>query len=118
MNEEKKMKAQAARKKYDAENMAILNTKLSKGEAAAFRDLAAAKGTTVSRMLSNYVRDSLADKVTEQNPTSTNVAILTYENVKRLKHETAFHNPGHLNPDEMLNRILNHYFAFVEEVRK
>ena len=122
MDEEKKMKAQAARKKYDDENMAILNTKLQKSDADAFRELAAARGTTVSRMLSGFVRDSITEKVSEKvsedRPTSTNAAVLTYENVERLKHETAFHNPHHYNPDEMLNHILNRYFAFVEEVRK
>lgn len=118
MNDEKKTKAQAARKKYDDENMAILNTKLQKSEAEAFRELAAARGTTVSRMLSGYVKSSLMDKVTEPNPSCSNVAILTYENVERLKRETALHNPGHMNPDQILNHILNRYFAFVEEVRK
>ena len=118
MNEEKKMRAQAARKKYDDENMAILNTKLQKSDADAFRELAAARGTTVSRMLSGFVKDTVTEKVSEARPTSTNAAVLTYENVERLKHETAFHNPHHYNPDEMLNHILNRYFAFVEEVRK
>lgn len=58
------------------------------------------------------------DAVREKNPTGTNAAVLTYKNVERLKHEVAFHNPDHLNPDKMLNHILNRYFKMVEEVRK
>ena len=44
--------------------------------------------------------------------------ILSYENTDRLKHEVAFHNPNHLNPNEMLNEILERYFKLVDEVRK
>ena len=44
--------------------------------------------------------------------------ILSYENTDRLKHEVAFHNPSHLNPNEMLNEILERYFKLVDEVRK
>ena len=36
--------------------------------------------------------------------------IVSYENTDRLKHEVAFNNPEHLNPDEMLNAILEAYF--------
>ena len=43
--------------------------------------------------------------------------IVSYENTDRLKHEVAFHNPQSLNPDRMLNDILDHYFAFVKRVR-
>ena len=39
---EKNTKAAESRKKYDAENMAILATKMKKDEAQAFKDLAAA----------------------------------------------------------------------------
>jgi len=44
--------------------------------------------------------------------------LLSYENTDRLKHETSFHNPGNMNPDEMLNVILDEYFSFVEKVRR
>ena len=43
--------------------------------------------------------------------------LLSYENTDRLKHETEFHNPGGMNPDEVLNAILDEYFSFVERVR-
>ena len=112
--DEKKMKAAAARKKYDAENMAILATKMNKAEAQAFRDLAAREGTTVGRKLSGYVRMEL----TLSEPQRTTVtAVLTAKNADRLKHETAFHNPGNMNPDQIMNHILDRYFKFVEEIR-
>ena len=117
MINEKKMKAQAARKKYDDENMGTLTTKLRKEDVEAFRAVAEAEGITVSKALADYVRSVAHGKVREEKPTGTNVAILTYENVDRLKHEVAFYNPNHLNPDEMLNHILNGYFAFLKEVR-
>jgi hypothetical protein len=100
------------------ENLTLLATKLGSNEAEAFRALAVENNTTVSRMLSNYIRTTLAENAAEPNPTGSNVAILTYANVDRLKHEVAFHNPKHLNPDEMLNHILNQYFKMVTEVRK
>lgn len=116
--ENKKNKAAAARRAYDKENMAMLATKLRKEDAEVFSNIAAERGSTVSRMLSDYVKSVNAEgTVKEANPTGTNVAVLTYENVERLKHEVAFHNPENLNPDEMLNGILNSYFAFVEKVR-
>lgn len=100
----------------------LLATKLNANEADAFRALAKKNHTTVSRMLSSYIKHALendkADATHEANPTGTNVAVLTYRNVDRLKHEVAFHNPEHLNPDEMLNHILNNYFRIAHEIRR
>ena len=100
------------------ENLTMLATKLNTLDAEAFRELAAQNNTTVSRMLSNYIRTALKENAVEPPPCGMNVAVLTYKNVDRLKHEVAFHNPDHLNPDEMLNRILNNYFKMVAEVRR
>ena len=36
--------------------------------------------------------------------------VVSFENTDRLKHEVAFNNPEHLNPDEMLNAILEAWF--------
>ena len=118
---ENKKKAQEARKKYDQENMAILATKLPKRDAEAFRVLADAKGSSVSRMLSDFARSELAKGLTEpvaKKPLEGHLHIVSYENTDRLKHEVAFHNPGSLNPDEMLNEILDRYFMLVAEIRK
>ena len=43
---------------------------------------------------------------------------MSYKNVDRLKHEVSFHSPDHLDPNRMLNRILDDYFAFAEKIRK
>ena len=87
-------------KKYDTENMAILATKLKKEDAQAFKDLAAKEGTTVGKKLSGFVREELATN----GKTQTYVpAVLTAKNADRLKHETAFHNPKNLNPDQLMN---------------
>lgn len=112
--DEKKTKAAEARRKYDAENMAMLATKLRKEEAQAFRELAAQEGTTVGKKLSGYVRQEL----TGSAPRSTLVpAVLTAKNADRLKHETAFHNPKGLNPDQLMNDILTRYFKWLDEAR-
>ena len=100
------------------DNLTMLATKLNSDDAEAFRALALENNTTVSRMLSNYIRTTLKENAAEPQPCGMNVAVLTYKNVDRLKHEVAFHNPNHLNPDEMLNHILNQYFKMVTEVRR
>lgn len=100
------------------DNLTMLATKLSATDAEAFKALAVENNTTVSRMLSTYIKTTLKENAAEPQPCGMNVAVLTYKNVDRLKHEVAFHNPDHLNPDEMLNRILNNYFKMVAEVRR
>lgn len=44
--------------------------------------------------------------------------IVSYENTDRLKHEVAHYNPNHLNPDAMLNWILELYFETADKIRK
>ena len=112
--DEKRMKAAEARKKYDAENMAILATKMKRDEAQAFKDLAAQEGTTVGKKLSCYVREELA----ANGRTQTYVpAVLTAKNADRLKHETAFHNPKNMHPNQLMNDILERYFKWLDEAR-
>ena len=112
--DEKRMKAAEARKKYDAENMAILATKMKRDEAQAFKDLVAKEGTTVGQKLPGFVREELATN----GKTQTYVpAVLTAKNADRLKHETAFHNPKNLNPDQLMNDILERYFKWLDEAR-
>lgn len=100
------------------EELTMLGTKLSAKKADEFRAYAAENGTTVSRLLSTYIRDTLSEAEKEPAPCEMNRAVLTYRNVERLKHEVAFHNPDHLNPDKMLNHILDRYFEMVEDVRR
>lgn len=94
--------------------MAILATKMKKDEAQAFKDLAVKEGTTVGKKLSGFIRKQLA----ESGKTQTYVpAVLTAKNADRLKHETAFHNPKNLNPDQLMNDILERYFKWLDEAR-
>lgn len=123
--DEKRAKAAEARRKYDMENMAMLATKMKKDEVQAFRDLAAEEGISVSQKLSEYVRKELASAALRRDPIladkaplrNTVPAVLTGRNADRLKHETAFHNPKGLNPDLLMNDILNRYFKWLDEAR-
>ena len=110
-------------KNWDKENMKTVAANMKKEEVEAFRKLAEERGTTVGGMLRGYVRGCLAesngsDKVSSAPaPWGVN-HIVSYKNTDRLKREVAFYNPKGLNPDLMLNEILNSYFAFVESARK
>ena len=44
--------------------------------------------------------------------------IVSYENTDRLKTEVAHHNPDNLDPNQMLNRILDGYFRIANQIRK
>ena len=62
----------------------------------------------------SYVREELAAK----GRTQTYVpAVLTAKNADRLKHETAFHNPKNLHPNQLMNDILERYFKWLDEAR-
>lgn len=107
-------------KNWDRENMKTLGVNMKKDEAEAFRKLAESRGTTVGALLRGFVQGCLAGqekKVESESPWGVN-HIVSYKNTDRLKREVAFHNPGSLNPDQMLNEILDRYFDLVEQIRK
>lgn len=54
----------------------------------------------------------------EKKPIEGYQHIVSNKNTDRLKAEVAHHNPDDLNPDEMLNWILDQYFRFAERARK
>ncbi len=54
----------------------------------------------------------------EKKPIEGYQHMVSYKNTDRLKAEVAHHNPDNLNPEEMLNWILDQYFGFVERARK
>jgi len=56
--------------------------------------------------------------MTEKKLLDGEMHMVSYKNTDRLKAEVAHHNPDGLNPDEMLNAIMDEYFRFVERVRK
>lgn len=108
-------------KEWDRENMKALGVNMKKDEAEAFKAYAAANGTTVGALLRGFIQSVLAEesKAEGVGKTATGVPhLLSYKNTDRLKRETAFHNPGNLNPDALLNEILDTYFRFVEKIRK
>ena len=108
-------------KEWDRANMKSLGVNLKRTEAEAFQKLAAERGMTAGSMLRTYIQTLLEnekkDKVSEEPYAAGIHHVVSYKNTDRLKHEVAFHNPRNLNPDEMLNDILDQYFAFVKRVR-
>lgn len=105
-------------KDWDKENMRTLGVNLKKGEAEAFKKLADENGTTVGAVLRLYIRQLLAQPTESSDSVPGIPHIVNFKNTDRLKHEAAFHNPSNLTPDQLLNEILDRYFAFVDTVRK
>ena len=105
-------------KNWDRANMMTLAANVRREDAEAFAEIAREKNTTVGGMLRMFIRDSVQKTDGKPEPLSGVGHVVSYKNTDRLKHEVAFHNPDHLNPDMMLNRILDDYFAFAEKIRK
>jgi len=110
-------------KEWDKQNMKSMAVNMKKDEAEAFKALATERGTTVGAMLRGYIQGVLAESNRpEVRPGSFKPwgldHVVSYKNVDRLKREVAFYNPKNLNPDQMLNEILDQYFEFAEQVRK
>ena len=109
-------------REWDKQNMRTLAVNLKKEEAEAFQKLAQDSDTTVAALLRGYVRGTLsaAEPMQGQNNNAPwgMEHTVSYKNVDRLKHEVSFHNPDDLNPNQMLNLILDRYFAFLDMARK
>ena len=105
-------------KNWDRENMKTLAANVRKEEAEAFAKIAKENNTTVGGMLRMFIRDSVQKTAGKPEPLSGVGHVVSYKNVDRLKHEVSFHNPDHLDPNRMLNRILDDYFAFADKIRK
>ena len=105
-------------KNWDRENMMTLAANVRKEDAEAFARIARENNTTVGGMLRMFIRDSVKKSIGMPEPLSGVDYVVSYKNTDRLKHEVAFHNPDHLNPTRMLNRILDDYFEFAEKIRK
>ena len=108
-------------REWDRANMKSLGTNLKKEDAEAFRAYAAAHGTTVGALLRGFVQAT----ITGDNRALEDACRLeglphavSYKNTDRLKHETAFYNPLGLDPNGVLNAILDEYFTFVEKARR
>lgn len=109
-------------KEWDKANTKTMGINMKKEDAEAFKKLAEEQGTTVGAMLRTFIQSTpAADHDTDvgaNGPRGGVGHVVSYRNTDRLKHEVAFHNPKNLNPDGILNDILDHYFDFVERVRK
>ena len=87
-------------------------------KARRFAAIARAFGMTPSEMLCRYVDTAIEAGDPWIDPYRPMQTYVTAKIEDRLKHECAFHNPKHRNPTEIMNDILERYFAFVDEVRK
>ncbi|MBQ6799413.1 MAG: hypothetical protein IJP11_09275 [Oscillospiraceae bacterium] len=108
-------------KEWDKENMKTLGANMKREDAEAFAEYAKANGTTVGALLRGFVQRVIAEEKTGSDYRGLIDGVkhvVSYKNTDLLKHEVAFHNPNHLNPDGMLNEILDEYFRFVKKVRK
>ena len=98
-------------------NLEILATKLPKEQAEAYRKLAKETGKPVSRLLSDHIRKDLSEaNAMPSLETDAQRCILTLKNVDRLYKEAAHHSKG-LNPDQIVNSILDSYFELQERIR-
>ena len=105
-------------KNWDRENMKTLAANVRKEDAEAFAKIAKENNTTVGGMLRMFIRDSVQKTAGKPEPLSGVFHVVSYKNTDLLKAETAHHNPGNLNPDGVLNEILDEYFRFVKRIRR
>ena len=106
-------------KEWDKANMKTLALNVKKEVAEAFQQYAKEQGTTVGALLRGFVEATLsASKAEPKGPTDGVPHLVSYKNTDLLKAETAHHNPGNLNPDGVLNYILDEYFRFARRVRR
>lgn len=106
-------------KNWDKENMRTLATNVKKDTAEAFRKYAEEHDTTVGALLRGFVEATIAPQETPQVENISGVPhLVSFKNTDLLKAETAHHNPGNLNPNGVLNYILDEYFRFVKRVRR
>jgi len=106
-------------KEWDKKNMRSLATNVKVETAAAFKQYAEENGTTVGALLRGFIEATLAQpKEVKVTPSNGVPHLVSYKNTDLLKAETAHHNPNNLNPDGVLNEILDEYFRFVQRVRR
>jgi|GEM_PF-1362859 len=113
-------------KEWDRANMKSLGANVKRETAEAFQAYAKENGTTVGALLRGFIEATVAGTqatAAEMHAVGTQTKsgvlhLVSYKNTDLLKAETAHHNPGSLNPDGMLNYILDEYFRFVKSVRR
>lgn len=108
-------------KEWDKKNMKTLGVNMKKEEAEAFQEYAKKNNTTAGALLRGFVQAALSSNQEDKAPShiSGMNCLVTYKNVDRLKHETAFHNPtGNMNPDDVLNYYLEKVFEILDAARR
>lgn len=116
-------KAKEIRAAYNRENMKSIGANVRKEKAEKFRAIAEKNNLTPGGMLRDYIDmvcatgDVTVSAGAPARGISPTTVKLTGRNFDRLFHETSFHNPKHLNPDELLNEILRTYFRLADEIR-
>lgn len=106
-------------REWDKQNMRNLATNVKVDTAERFKAYAAEHNTTVGALLRGFIEATLAQPKQDVITQTTGVPhLVSYKNTDLLKAETAHHNPRNLNPDGMLNAILDDYFRFVKRVRQ
>ena len=106
-------------KEWDKANMKTLATNVKKDVAESFQQYAKAQNTTVGALLRGFVEATVsAPEAAQESPREGVAHIVSYKNTDLLKAETAHHNPGGLNPDGVLNYILDEYFRFARRIRR
>lgn len=106
-------------KEWDKQNMRTLAANVKVDTAERFRAYAEEHNTTVGALLRGFIEATLAEPAQATVTSTTGVPhLVSYKNTDLLKAETAHHNPRNLNPDGMLNAILDEYFRFVKRVRQ
>ena len=118
--EQGKERAKQARAAYNKEHFRVIGANLRKEDADAFQKLAEAHGTTAGALLRQYIQNAIASDVNAtriKDCTEVGFTYLTERNTVRIMREAAQHNPDHLNPDQLVNKILDGYFTLAEKFR-
>ncbi len=106
-------------KEWDRQNMRSIAANVKAETAEAFKKYAEEHGTTMGALMRGFIQSTLEQpKETPVNPSNGVPHLVSYKNTDLLKAETAHHNPGNLNPDGVLNEILDEYFRFVKRIRR
>lgn len=109
-------------KEWDRENMKSLHVNVKKDTAEAFRRYAEEKGTTVGALLRGFIESTVSGRPAPDAPPQGGEGgywyLISYRIEDRLKHETAFHNPGGMTPTDMLAYVLDDYFEIADHFRR
>ena len=110
-------------REWDKENMKTLSVNMKKELAVQFKKYAEENGTTVGALLRGFIESTVSGKPAPVPPPPEGGKggywyLIGYDIEDKLKHETAFYNPSHMTPTQMLDYILHDYFRVAEHFRR